>query len=147
MQTETKTIERLIELTQDSVNGYREAAELVEEESPTLAGLFESRARKREQILSQLRARLRATDADSDALRSDGTTAGHLHQYFMRFRSAFQEDRKAALAEVDRGESLLVKTYEEAAEDADPQLRALAGEFLDSIRKDERTVEVMHENA
>jgi len=147
MQTEKDILENLIGLTQDSVNGYREAAQLVQKEDTDLAKLFEERSRKREQILSQLRTRLRTLDPDNKNLGSDGTISGQLHQYFMQFRSLFQSDRKAALAEVDRGESTLEEAYQDAEKNAGPEFRPLLQGCLDSIHKDAKSVESMYNAA
>lgn len=147
MTTEQAILENLIELTQDSVNGYREAAELVRESDVDLAELFEGRTFKRNQILEKLRGYLINIDPSNKRLSTDGTATGHLHQAFMQFRSLFQEDRKAALAEVSRGEAGLVKTYEDNLKDASPELRTLLQDCLKSIRIDEQSVEDLRESA
>ncbi|MBN8531489.1 MAG: PA2169 family four-helix-bundle protein [Alphaproteobacteria bacterium] len=147
MQNKIDILERLISYTQDSVNGYREAADLVRKDDPGLSGLFEDRLRHREPILDHLRMRLRALDADNDALTSDGTAAGYLHQIFMKFRAAFGNNRKAALAEVERGEKMLIEAFEDARKNAEPELATVISEFLDSIRMDEQSVESMRKSA
>lgn len=147
MTKETDTLETLVDKTTDSINGYREAAELVRDDDARLARLFETRAQKRQGILQKLRAELTALDADNDALKSDGSTAGDLHHAFMKFRSMFQEDREAALAEIDRGESSLVESFEDAIKDCTGQLRSTLQTCLQEIRQDERTAEMMKKSA
>lgn len=147
MQKKIDILEKLISYTQDSVNGYREAAELVRKEDPGLSLLFEDRQSHREPILDHLRMRLRALDPDSEALESSGTTTGYLHQIFMKFRAGFTSNRKAALSEVERGEKMLVETFETARKEAEPELAAVISEFLDSIRVDEQSAEAMRKSA
>jgi uncharacterized protein (TIGR02284 family) len=145
--SEIDLLENLVKMTRDSVNGYREAADLVRKENPPLAGIFEERSIKRDLMLGKLRSHLAALDPDNSALQSDGTVSGHVHQSFMKFRSMFQDNYKAALAEVDRGESLLVNAYEEALGKASPEVSLLLHPFLTEIRQDERTVELLREEA
>ena len=77
------------------------------------------------ELLNQLQERLRIVDPGNDALASEGTVSGDLHQSWMKFRSVFQDDNKAALAEVERGESHLIQEYQDA---------------LDNVGADSRTI-------
>lgn len=143
---EADKLERLVKLTQDSINGYRKAAELVRDGNLGLAQLFEERLSKRHDILQQLKMHLRVIDPENDALvDTDGTVSGAIHQSFMSFRSLFQDDRNAALAEIDRGESRLLEAFEEELEEVGMELEQVLQSCIIRIREDQRVMESLHE--
>lgn len=147
MQKEIDILEDLVAHTRDSINGYYEAAEMVDDDHPILADLFRERAMGRTRLLRLLSERLATLDVSNDALRTDGTISGSLHQHFMHFRSLFQDDSKAALAEVEKGESFLKKTYEEALKDSSDELLMILQECLTTIRQDEESIEAIRRAA
>ena len=148
MKEPIETLENLIAHTQDSINGYREAAELVRDDHPDLARIFTECGGKRTRLLEALRNQLRTLDPANDALTSDGTVMGDLHnKFFMKFRSLFQKDSKAALQEVENGENYLVEQFEDARDDAPPHLHAALNECLSILRSDERAIEAMRRAA
>lgn len=135
-------VEDLLANVQDSINGYNEAAEIVKDSQ--LRDLFTRRAASRQTLANQLAERLKALQP-GERIARDGTTAGHLHQGFMKLRAAIQNDEKAALAEVDRGESFLVERFEKALErDISVETRNLIQQFLTQLESDRADVERLH---
>jgi uncharacterized protein (TIGR02284 family) len=108
---EADTIRHLYQLTQDSCEGYKNAAEAVD--NPDYTRLFRERYSERKAILNRLAERLKMIDPQIN-LPEKGSTAGSIHQSFMKMRASLQNDEKAALSELDRGESHLVDEYQKA---------------------------------
>jgi uncharacterized protein (TIGR02284 family) len=137
-----EVIEDLLSNVQDSINGYKEAAEIVKDQ--TLGDLFSRRAASRQTVANKLAERLK-TLQPGEAINRDGTTAGHMHQGFMKLRAAIMDDEKAALAEVDRGESYLVERFERALErDVSVETRNLIQQFLTQLESEKADVERLH---
>lgn len=94
----------------DSVNGYRDAAENVD--SQDLRSLFTEFAGKRESAASELKAEVRRLGGDPD---EDGSVLGGLHQSWLDLKSAITgRDDKAIINEVERGEDYLKEKFEAA---------------------------------
>jgi uncharacterized protein (TIGR02284 family) len=140
-----EVIEDLLAHVQDSINGYTDAAEIVKD--PQLGDLFRRRAASRQKVANQFAERLR-TLQPGEAVNREGTTAGHLHQGFMKLRASIQDNEKAALAEVDRGESYLAERFERALErDVSVETRNLIQQFLTQIESEKADVERLHSYA
>ena len=146
MQKETDILEYLIPLVHDSIHGYKEASNLVKKDNIELTKLFRMRADERKNLLVLLRSRLEMLDGQSNALDEEGTLGGDMHQVFMKFKSLFQQDSKAALAEVERGESLLIKAFEEAIQRTNSDFKATLQESLKKIRYNEYTISELHKD-
>ena len=117
--TETTVLKTLTDTLADSVNGYRDAAEHVED--PQYKQLFTDLGAQREQALSTIRAAA-GTAADD----SDGSVLGSLHQRWLDVKAAITgRDDKAIINEVERGEDYLKEKFEAAlkADDIEPQGR------------------------
>lgn len=96
----------------DSVNGYREAAEKVESEE--FRQLFTKFAQEREQASTDLQAEVRRLGGEPDR---DGSTLGGLHQTWLDLKTAITgSDDKAVINEVERGEDYLKEKFETALE-------------------------------
>jgi uncharacterized protein (TIGR02284 family) len=116
-QKETiSTINDLIETLKDGQEGFRQAAEAVED--PELKSLFHEYSLQRSRF---------AGDLQSEALRlgetkpeDSSSAAGAMHRTWINLKSAIaKRDNHAILAECERGEDSAVKEYEEAMEDED----------------------------
>lgn len=105
----------LVNYTVDSIKGYERSEEMVRDNEPELADYFRECASKRQEKRDEL-IRLLNMVEPHDASNFDGTNSGAIHQAFSKFRSMFQNDSKAALAEVERGEDFLGDKYEDALE-------------------------------
>jgi uncharacterized protein (TIGR02284 family) len=96
----------------DSVNGYREAAEHAEDRQ--LKELFRRSADERSQIANDLRDEVRRQGGNPD---DDGTLLGKTHQRFLDLKAAIAgRDDKAIVNEVERGEDYLKAKFKAAAE-------------------------------
>lgn len=138
-------VKDLLHNVQDSINGYNDAAEIVDDRQ--LRDLFTRRAASRQTMANRLTERLRALDPGADISR-DSTISGQMHQGFMKLRAAVQDDEKAALAEVDRGECYLVERFEKALErDVSVETRNLIQQFLTQLESDRADVERLHSYA
>lgn len=141
-------MESLVKTMTDSVHGYREAAELVREEDPALSTLFMKRSDNREVMLRNMKQQLRMVDPDNKNLDTDGSGLGDLHQSFMKFRSLFQDDRDAALAEIERGESYMIGRFESALEkELSARTRETVLDTLATLKNDENSIETLRKAA
>jgi len=105
----------LIETTLDSANGYREAAENVE--NPELRSMFEQRASRRAEISSQLQGEVRSFGGEP---KTDQSTLGAMHNKFVELKSSLSGGSdKAVVDEVERGEDVIKAKFEKATEDDD----------------------------
>ena len=96
----------------DSVNGYREAAEHAEDAQ--LKELFRSSADERSQVADELRGEVRRLGGNPD---DDGSILGKTHQRFLDLKAAITgRDDKAIINEVERGEDYLKAKFKAAAE-------------------------------
>ena len=94
----------------DSVNGYRDAAEHVE--STEFKELFTQFADQRSRVSADLAAEVRRLGGEPD---QDGSTMGGLHQTWLDLKAAITgRDDKAILNEVERGEDYLKEKFEAA---------------------------------
>lgn len=94
----------------DSVNGYRDAADHVDAEH--LKQLFRDMAEERARASGELRAEVTSHGGNAD---EGGTVSGHLHQRFLDLKSAITgRDDKAIINEVERGEDYLKEKFETA---------------------------------
>ena len=104
------TLKTLTSTLNDSVNGYRDAAENVESEQFRM--LFTDFADQRSRASADLQAEVRRLGGEPD---QDGTTLGGIHQAWLDLKSAVTgRDDKAILNEVERGEDYLKEKFEAA---------------------------------
>jgi uncharacterized protein (TIGR02284 family) len=124
----------LIETTLDSANGYRHAAESVED--PQLRSMFEQRAGQRMQITSELQREVRSFGGEP---RTDQSTLGQLHNKFVDIKSAVTgHSDKAVIDEVERGEDFIKGKFESAFNGSDlpQQARDVVSRAFGSIKAD-----------
>ncbi|HEY0414325.1 MAG TPA: PA2169 family four-helix-bundle protein [Allosphingosinicella sp.] len=126
----------LIETTIDSIDGYQHSAS--EATNSRFSQIFRDRAAEREQVVQQLRDRVRALGGTPE---SDGGVLAAAHRQFLSLRDAITgKDDQAVIAEVDRGESYLNAKWEAALND-----RELSDETLSVIRQGYQSVRSGHE--
>jgi len=110
----------LIETTLDSVNGYRHAAESIED--PGLRTLFEQRASRRAQLSSELQGEVRSFGGEP---KTDQSTLGAMHNKFVDLKASVTGGSdKAVVDEVERGEDVIKAKFEHAAKDDDLPMAA-----------------------
>ncbi len=104
------TLNNLIETCKDGQNGYRSAAEGVE--NSELTTLFNSYSQQRGQFAAELQGEVRSLGGDPE---NSGSTAAALHRGWMDIKSVVTgKDEGAIIAECERGEDAAVEAYEEA---------------------------------
>ncbi len=130
---ELATIKTLTSTLNDSVNGYREAAEHVD--SPELKQLFTQFADNRASASTELQNEVRRMGGEPD---TDGSTLGGLHQSWLDLKAAVTgRDDKAVINEVERGEDYLKEKFEAAlkAENLGDEGRAVVERAYASVRE------------
>jgi uncharacterized protein (TIGR02284 family) len=100
-------LEALTSTLTDSINGYEEAAEVASNSG--ISAFFREKAQERRAVVSEFRNRIGALGGDRDVR---GSVTAALHRRFLDLRSMFQNDTKAAIAEVKRGEGYLTERFE-----------------------------------
>lgn len=109
---EMDVLTELLEVTLDSVAGYREAAAL--SDNTSLQQHFLRRADERERVAERI-AEVMANLGTQPP--TDGTALGAAHRSFMNLRSRFNPDNRTMLKEVARGEHFLRSCYEDVLQD------------------------------
>jgi uncharacterized protein (TIGR02284 family) len=110
----------LIETTLDSADGYRKAAEKAD--NPRFKDLFETRARKREQLTSDLKAEVRTFGGEP---KDDGTMLAATHRAFLDLKDKIAgADDRTTINEVERGEDVIRDKFEKATRDTDLPVEA-----------------------
>jgi uncharacterized protein (TIGR02284 family) len=106
----SSTLNQLIQTCKDGENGFRTAAEGVDD--PNLRRLFESYSQQRAEFAAELQLeveRLGETPAE------EGHAVAALHRGWMNMKSAVTgKDEGAIIAECERGEDFAVQAYERA---------------------------------
>jgi uncharacterized protein (TIGR02284 family) len=116
-------INRLIEATIDSADGYREAAKDVK--NPELKSIFERRARERLAAFNTLQSQVEAMGGQPE---DDGSLLASMHRAFMNLRCAIRTGVAdlAVIDEVERGEDIIKAKYEDAIKEAGLSTTSLA---------------------
>ena len=129
----TTILKTLTSTLNDSVNGYREAAEHAE--GNQFQQIFRDNAAERERVSGELQAEVRRLGGTPD---EDGTVLGKTHQAFLDLKAAVMgRDDKAIINEVERGEDYLKDKFETALADANlaPESRDIVERAYQSVRK------------
>ena len=109
-QDDKTVLNTLLATLTDSINGYRDSAENIE--NGQLKQLFLDSAEERSRVAEDLRAEVRRLGGNPD---DDGSVLGKTHQVFLDLKSAVTgRDDKAIINEVERGEDYLKEKFEAA---------------------------------
>jgi uncharacterized protein (TIGR02284 family) len=104
------TLNTLIATTIDSINGYEDSAQNIDNER--LREIFRQRANERQEVVENLRSEVRRLGGNPE---DDGTFLGKAHQRFEDLKAAITgRDEKAIINEVERGEDYLKGKFEAA---------------------------------
>jgi uncharacterized protein (TIGR02284 family) len=104
------TLNTLIATTIDSINGYEDSAQNIDNER--LREIFRQRANERQEVVENLRSEVRRLGGNPE---DDGTFLGKAHQRFEDLKAAITgSDEKAIINEVERGEDYLKGKFEAA---------------------------------
>lgn len=109
----TETVQELLTLNIDSRDGFREAAEKLDD--VTIGSLCQTLAMQRQAQADEL-ARLLETNAETPE--RSGSFAASLHRIWMDIRESLASDNTySILAEAERGEDQIKEAYEKALKD------------------------------
>jgi uncharacterized protein (TIGR02284 family) len=104
------TLNRLIETCKDGEQGFRTAAEGLQE--PQVKSLFQQYSRQRAEMARELQREVRRLGGDPE---KSGSIAGIAHRGWINIKSIVTgKDDAAIIAEAERGEDAAKKAYEEA---------------------------------
>jgi uncharacterized protein (TIGR02284 family) len=107
---EITTLNTLIATTIDSVTGYENSAQEIE--NSRFQEIFRKRASERQDVVSKLQAEVRRLGGEPD---EGGSFLGKAHQRFEDLKSAITGgDDKAIINEVERGDDYLKEKFETA---------------------------------
>ena len=107
---EISTLNTLIATTIDSVNGYQNSAEDIDNDR--FAGIFRERANERQRVVSELQNEVRRLGGEPE---DGGSFMGKTHQRFEDLKAAITGgDDQAIVNEVERGEDYLKGKFEAA---------------------------------
>ena len=99
----------------DSVEGYRKAAEDVD--NPAFGQMFNARSSERQEVAARLQSAVSQLGGEPE---DDATTLGAIHRVFVDLKSVVTgRDDKAIVNEVERGEDYLKAKFETAMKNAD----------------------------
>lgn len=129
-----RVLNRLIEATIDSADGYGEAAKDVR--NPELKAIFERRSRERFAAFSSLQTQVEALGGQP---KDEGTLLASMHRVFVKLRSAAQASDLAVIDEVERGEDVIKSQYEDALQDS-----ALSAASLGTVQRAYESVRSGH---
>jgi uncharacterized protein (TIGR02284 family) len=119
------TLNGLIETLKDGEQGFKTAAEAVQD--PSLKTLFQQYSRQRSEMTRELQTEVRRLGGDPEKA---GSMAGAAHRGWINIKSVVTgKDDPSIIAEAERGEDSAKKMYEEAlTQPLSPQTLALVRE-------------------
>jgi len=130
------TLNTLIATTIDSVNGYEDSAENIDNER--FREMFRQRASERQEVVQQLREEVRRLGGNPE---DDGSFLGKAHQRFEDLKAAITgRDEKAIINEVERGEDYLKEKWQAALQSGN-----LHGETHDLVERLYQSVKSGHD--
>lgn len=115
-------LQELIEINIDSCEGFKEAADSID--NPTVSSLFAELARARAGFAGELQGFVRINHEEPE---DSGTMTGTAHRLWLKFRSAINGgDPKVVLIEAEKGEDAIKEKYEDV-------LKETAGSAVNDI--------------
>ncbi|HYD31604.1 MAG TPA: PA2169 family four-helix-bundle protein [Azospirillaceae bacterium] len=128
-----ESLNDLIQITEDSHDGYRRSAE--DAKDSDIQSLFRDLSTQRESMVRELQdlvAQLGGQPTDS------GTMLAGAHRFFVDLKSAVTgQDREAILREVERGESEAIRRHENVLSQPLPaDIAAIVRRHLDRFQAD-----------
>lgn len=124
-------LNRLIEATIDSADGYATAAEDVK--NPEMKSIFQRRSRERQAACASLQSQVKALGGEPG---NEGSMLASMHRVFINLRTAVRAGDLAVLDEVERGEDYIKAKYEDAINEGGLSASSLAAvqHAYDSVR-------------
>src|SRR3982750_1511568 len=127
------TLNTLIATTIDSITGYEDSAQNIDNER--FREIFRQRANERQEVVRSLRDEVRRLGGNPE---DDGSFMGKAHQRFEDLKAAVTgRDEKAIINEVERGEDYLKDKFETALNDGNlsGETRAAVERCYQSVRE------------
>ena len=131
-QDQISTLNTLIATTIDSVTGYEDSAQNIDNER--FRQIFRERADERQRVVEELRVEVRRLGGNPE---DSGSFLGKAHQRFEDLKAAVTgRDEKAIINEVERGEDYLKEKWETALDSGDltGETRAVVERCFQSVR-------------
>ena len=130
------TLNTLIATTIDSITGYEESAQNIDNER--LREIFRQRASERQEVVGELRSEVRRLGGNPE---DDGSFLGKAHQRFEDLKVVITgRDEKSIINEVERGEDYLKGKWQAALQSGD-----LHGETHDLIERCYQSIKSGHD--
>jgi uncharacterized protein (TIGR02284 family) len=130
------TLNTLIATTIDSVTGYEDSAQNIDNER--FREIFRQRANERQQVVEELRSEVRRLGGNPE---DDGSFLGKAHQRFEDLKAAVSgRDEKSIINEVERGEDYLKEKWQAALQSGN-----LDGETHDIVERCYQSVKSGHD--
>jgi uncharacterized protein (TIGR02284 family) len=130
------TLNTLIATTIDSITGYEDSAENIDNQR--LREIFRERANDRQQVVEKLRSEVRRLGGNAE---DDGSFLGKAHQRFEDLKAAVTgRDEKAIINEVERGEDYLKEKWQVALQSGN-----LDGESHDVVERCYQSIKSGHD--
>jgi uncharacterized protein (TIGR02284 family) len=130
------TLNTLIATTIDSITGYEESAQNIDNER--LREIFRQRASERQEVVGELRSEVRRLGGNPE---DDGSFLGKAHQRFEDLKAAITgRDEKSIINEVERGEDYLKGKWQAALQSGN-----LHGETHDLIERCYQSIKSGHD--
>lgn len=136
-------LEALASTLTDSVNGYEDAAESVEDTG--IKNYLHEKARLRRTLVEQFRQHISQRGGSGEV---SGSASAAAHRAFLDLRTMFQDSTKAAVAEVERGESYLKERFESYMSDdsVSTDVRSFISDAYSQARFDNTTWDQLVQN-
>ena len=130
------TLNSLIATTIDSVTGYEDSAQNIDNER--FREIFRQRANERQKVVEELRSEVRRLGGNPE---DDGSFLGKAHQRFEDLKAAVTgRDEKSIINEVERGEDYLKEKWQAALHSGD-----LDGETHDVVERCYQSIKSGHD--
>lgn len=125
MSNDIKILNTLISTLIDSADGYEQAAEI--NDRPNITAEFRALASQRRTMAEEFKTFVRSLGGTPE---DDGSYLAAAHRQFLNLKSAFQDNAKAAVTEVETGENYIKDKFETAIKDDD--ISAQTRSFIDN---------------
>jgi len=141
---DTATLNDMIEVLDDGLTFYKEAATRVER--PDLRNLFERMAQTKQSIAEDLRT---AVVADGAKPPVDGSFAGSLRKVYAEVRTALSNHKDYQyVAQLERFEDRILRSFEDAVGESDDRIvRSIAHRHLPQLTRDHNELKTLKNKA
>jgi len=143
METIEKSVEvlnDLIEINNDRAEGFGKAAQDLDPTDMDLQGIFLNCSLESKQFAQQLRDEINQLGGHADI--NDTSSSGAIHRAWIDVKATFTgHDRKAILAECERGEDAIKKAYRDALSPEND----LSAEVMPLLLRQQQSINASHD--